>query len=48
MNEIKKNENLDVQIYNFAYLDENTKKMIRRALLKALCIPGYQLSLIHI
>ena len=30
------------QTYNFAYLDEQTKKMIRRALLKAVCIPGYQ------
>ncbi|MEL7046606.1 MAG: alpha-D-ribose 1-methylphosphonate 5-phosphate C-P-lyase PhnJ [Pseudomonadota bacterium] len=28
--------------YNFAYLDEGTKRMIRRALLKALAIPGYQ------
>jgi len=28
--------------YNFAYLDENTKRMIRRALLKAVAIPGYQ------
>ena len=28
--------------YNFAYLDEETKRMIRRALLKALAIPGYQ------
>lgn len=28
--------------YNFAYLDEQTKKMIRRAILKALAIPGYQ------
>lgn len=28
--------------YNFAFLDENTKKMIRRALLKAVAIPGYQ------
>lgn len=28
--------------YNFAYLDEQTKKMIRRTLLKALSIPGYQ------
>lgn len=28
--------------YNFAYLDENTKRMIRRALLKAIAIPGYQ------
>ncbi|RDW11846.1 alpha-D-ribose 1-methylphosphonate 5-phosphate C-P-lyase PhnJ [Paracoccus thiocyanatus] len=30
------------QAYNFAYLDEQTKRMIRRALLKALAIPGYQ------
>lgn len=28
--------------YNFAYLDENTKRMIRRALLKAVAIPGHQ------
>lgn len=28
--------------YNFAYLDEQTKRMLRRALLKALAIPGYQ------
>ena len=28
--------------YNFAYLDEQTKRMIRRALLKAIAIPGYQ------
>lgn len=28
--------------YNFAYLDEQTKRMIRRTLLKALSIPGYQ------
>jgi len=28
--------------YNFAYLDEQTKRMIRRGLLKALAIPGYQ------
>ena len=30
------------QDYNFAYLDEQTKRMIRRALLKGLAIPGYQ------
>jgi alpha-D-ribose 1-methylphosphonate 5-phosphate C-P lyase len=30
------------QGYNFAYLDERTKKMIRRALLKAVAIPGHQ------
>jgi alpha-D-ribose 1-methylphosphonate 5-phosphate C-P lyase len=28
--------------YNFAYLDEGTKRMIRRALLKAVAVPGYQ------
>jgi len=28
--------------YNFAYLDEQTKRMIRRAILKGICIPGYQ------
>ncbi len=28
--------------YNFAYLDEQTKRMIRRAILKAVCIPGHQ------
>ncbi|MCB8874955.1 alpha-D-ribose 1-methylphosphonate 5-phosphate C-P-lyase PhnJ [Acidisoma silvae] len=28
--------------YNFAYLDEPTKRMIRRAILKAVAIPGHQ------
>lgn len=28
--------------YNFAFLDERTKKMIRRAILKAVALPGYQ------
>ena len=28
--------------YNFAFLDEQTKRMIRRAVLKAVAIPGYQ------
>lgn len=28
--------------YNFAYLDEQTKRMLRRSLLKAVAIPGYQ------
>jgi len=28
--------------YNFAYLDEGTKRMIRRAILKAVAIPGHQ------
>lgn len=31
-----------LQGYNFAYLDEQTKRMIRRAILKAVAIPGYQ------
>ncbi len=26
--------------YNFAYLDEQTKRMIRRAILKAIAIPA--------
>ena len=30
------------QHFNFAYLDERTKRMIRRAILKAVAIPGYQ------
>jgi alpha-D-ribose 1-methylphosphonate 5-phosphate C-P lyase len=29
-------------LYNFAYLDEQTKRMIRRAILKAIAIPGHQ------
>jgi alpha-D-ribose 1-methylphosphonate 5-phosphate C-P lyase len=33
---------MDEAGYNFAYLDEQTKRMIRRALLKAIAIPGYQ------
>jgi len=32
-----------VEGYNFAYLDEQTKRMIRRALLKAIAIPGHQI-----
>src|SRR5699024_2392217 len=28
--------------YNYAYLDEQTKRMIRRCLLKAVALPGYQ------
>ena len=38
---------LDTQVqnlasYNFAYLDEQTKRMIRRAILKGIAVPGYQ------
>jgi len=29
--------------YNFGYLDEQTKRMIRRAILKAVAIPGHQI-----
>jgi alpha-D-ribose 1-methylphosphonate 5-phosphate C-P lyase len=29
--------------YNFAYLDEQTKRMIRRAILKAVAMPGHQI-----
>ncbi len=32
----------DLAHYNFAYLDEQTKRMIRRAILKAIAVPGYQ------
>ena len=28
--------------YNFAFLDENTKREVRRKILKAIAIPGYQ------
>ncbi|HEX4182068.1 MAG TPA: alpha-D-ribose 1-methylphosphonate 5-phosphate C-P-lyase PhnJ [Caulobacteraceae bacterium] len=34
--------NAPERYYNYAYLDEQTKRMIRRAILKALAIPGYQ------
>jgi alpha-D-ribose 1-methylphosphonate 5-phosphate C-P lyase len=33
---------MSIDEYNFAYLDEQTKRMIRRAILKGLAIPGYQ------
>ena len=28
--------------YNFGYLDEQTKRMVRRCILKAVAVPGYQ------
>ncbi len=34
-------QEMDFEV-NFAYLDERTKRMIRRAILKAIAIPGYQ------
>jgi len=33
---------MNAPVYNFAYLDEQTKRMIRRAILKAVAVPGYQ------
>ena len=30
--------------FNFAHLDEQTKRSIRRAILKAVAIPGHQIS----
>jgi alpha-D-ribose 1-methylphosphonate 5-phosphate C-P lyase len=33
---------MNARTYNFAYLDEQTKRMLRRAILKAVAIPGYQ------
>ena len=33
---------MNAPTYNFAYLDEQTKRMIRRAILKGIAIPGYQ------
>ena len=32
----------DIESYNFAYLDEQTKRMIRRGILKAVAVPGLQ------
>ena len=29
-------------IYNYGYLDEQSKRMVRRCILKAVAIPGYQ------
>lgn len=33
---------IDTRHYNFGFLDENSKREIRRSLLKAVSIPGYQ------
>ena len=35
---------MSLPAYNFAYLDEQTTRMIRRAVLKAIAIPGYHLA----
>ena len=37
-----KTQSCAIADYNFAYLDEQTKRMIRRAILKGIAIPGYQ------
>ncbi|HGM3506188.1 TPA: alpha-D-ribose 1-methylphosphonate 5-phosphate C-P-lyase PhnJ [Clostridioides difficile] len=34
-------------IYNYGFLDENTKKEIRRKILKAVSIPGYQVPFVQ-
>jgi len=36
---------MSVAGYNFAYLDEQTKRSIRRNILKAIAVPGYQVPL---
>src|SRR6516165_7060177 len=33
---------MSAPVYNFAYLDEQTKRTIRREILQAIAIPGYQ------
>jgi alpha-D-ribose 1-methylphosphonate 5-phosphate C-P lyase len=33
---------MNAPAHNFAYLNEQTKRMIRRAILKAIAVPGYQ------
>lgn len=37
-----KNTTVGMKGYNYAYLDEETKRMIRRSILKAIAIPGFQ------
>ncbi|VVS91481.1 alpha-D-ribose 1-methylphosphonate 5-phosphate C-P-lyase PhnJ [Desulfoluna spongiiphila] len=39
---MKPGENAPLEGYNYAFLDEQTKRMIRRSLLKAVAIPGFQ------
>jgi alpha-D-ribose 1-methylphosphonate 5-phosphate C-P lyase len=40
--QLPRNSIPEERYYTYAYLDEQTKRMIRRAILKALAIPGYQ------
>ena len=35
---------IDAKHYNFAFLDEGSKREIRRSILKAVAIPGYPVS----
>jgi len=42
MNSLDAGNEQVIATYNFAYLDEQTKRMIRRALLKGIAVPGYQ------
>ncbi len=42
MNSLETGREQVIATYNFAYLDEQTKRMIRRAILKGIAVPGYQ------
>ena len=42
MTSLAQRQSGEIASYNFAYLDEQTKRMIRRAILKGIAIPGYQ------
>ena len=42
MNSLDAGNEQVIATYNFAYLGEQTKRMIRRALLKGIAVPGYQ------
>ena len=41
------NQSAKKNLFNFAFIDENTKREIRRKILKAVAIPGYQSSPLH-
>lgn len=40
--QVRKNEATPMAGYNFGFMDESAKKEVRRSLLKAVAIPGYQ------
>lgn len=42
VNKAQRPSQATVDGFNYAYLDEQTKRMIRRTILKAIAIPGYQ------